>query len=162
MKYCPKCKKVYMDDVQCCTECKNRQTVLIEDKHTPLVLCNCNASQREMLIATLKDNGVVSSYENQAENSGMAMEGFNVLVPAGMYKKACEIAVQMGMLSIDDDFCDAVEKMAFEADENDYQDMSAAKRTTIKVLSAIGLIILFSLAIFGVDYVMALIKNLFM
>lgn len=163
MKYCPKCKKVYMDNVEICTECKNKQTIVIEEKHTPLLLCNCNASQREMLMSALKENGIVSSYTNQTQNSGMAMEGYDVSVPAGMYKQACKIAVEMGMLNIDDDFCDAVEQLEFEPDDEDaFAEMSPAKRTTVRVLSALAIIVLFALVIFGVDYVMALIKNLFM
>lgn len=163
MKYCPKCKKVYTDNENLCTECKNKQLVLIEDKHTPLLLCNCNASQREMLMATLKENGIVSSYENQSQHSGMAMEGYDVLVPAGMYKQACKIAIEMGIIDLDDNFCQDVEQMEFEPDETDvYEEMSPAKRTTVRILSALAIIILFALVIFGVDYVMAIIKNLFM
>ena len=39
--------------------------------------------------------------------------------------------------------------------------MSNTKRTTIKVLSAIAVFFLVALGVFGTDYVMELIKNLF-
>lgn len=161
MKYCPKCKKVYTDDIIRCEDCKNSAVENVEDKQTPLSLCTCTASQREMLMATLKENGIVSSYDNQTENFGMAMEGYKILVPAGMYKKAYKIAVDLGMINIDEAFAENVEQMDFKGDEETFEEMSPKKRATVRVLSALALIVIFALVIFGVDYVMALIKNLF-
>lgn len=164
MKYCPKCKKIYADEKNLCAECKNSPLASVNEKHTPLLLCNCNASQREILMSALKENGIVSGYENQSQHSGMAMEGFDVLVPAGMYKSAYDIAVEMGMIEYNEDFYKSVEQLQFVEDNEAevFEEMSPAKRTTVRFLSAFALIVLFALVIFGVDYIMNLLKNLFM
>lgn len=164
MKYCPKCKKIYTQEQNLCAECKNSVLASVKDKQTPLLLCNCNASQREMLMSALKENGIASGYENQSQHSGMAMEGFDVLVPAGMYKSAYNIAVEMGMIEYDEDFYESFEQLQLMANDEaeTFEEMSPAKRTTVRILSAFALIVLFALVILGVDYVLALIKNLFM
>ena len=164
MKYCPKCKKVYADEKTLCTECKNKALVQVKDMQDTLLLCNCNASQREMLMSALRENGIVSSYANQSQHSGMAMEGFDILVSAGMYKSAYDIAVRMGILEYDEDIYKTVENLNLQQEtaEETFEEMSPAKRTTVRFLSAFALIILFALVIFGVDYIMDFLKNLFM
>ena len=113
-------------------------------------------------MTALKENGIICSYDNQTENFGMAMEGYKILVPAGMYQRAYEIAVEMGIIESDDVFISCFEKMEFIKTEETFEEMSSAKRATVRILSALALIVVFALVIFGVDYVMALIKNLFM
>lgn len=166
MKYCPKCKKLYTDKNNHCSECKNKALVVLDEGQTPVLLCNCTASQREILMNMLAENKIPCSYESQSEPNGMAMEGFNIFVPYGSYKEASDIAVQTGSMKADEEIIENIQEFSdYKAEKeviDDMQEMSPAKRTTVKILSAIGLIILFAAVIFGVDYVMNLIKNLFM
>lgn len=165
MKHCPKCKKLYLDNDTHCKECKNKGLVAVEDKKTSVFLCNCNASQREFVMNALRENNIACSYESQSQPNSMAMEGFNIIVPFGMYKQAVDVAVGIGAMDADEEIIQNIDVCQNEKFEKDtvqaFEEMSPAKRTTVRLLSALALIVLFSLVIFGVDYVMAFIKNLF-
>ncbi len=166
MKYCPKCKKLYIDSETHCNDCKKKQLVPVTDSQVSVFLCNCNASQREILINALHENNILCGYESQSEPSGMAIEGFDVIVPYNQYKNACQVAEQFGFMNVDNDIIENIEDFpendSKETSTDEEQKMSPAKRATVRVLSALAIILLFAAVIFGVDYVMALIKNLFM
>lgn len=161
MKRCPKCKKVFTDKESVCKECKNKALIEMTDIHTPVWLCNCNASQREIIVNALKENSIPSSYESQSQPSGMAMEGYDILVPYGAYKDALQVAQQTGFVDIDEELFNNIDDFPDSNEFDDMETMTPAKRTTVRVLSAIAIIILFSVVIIGVDYIMELIKGLF-
>ena len=89
-----------------------------------------------------------------------------VLVPYSALPKAYEVIQSVGIdARFDETILETakadIEKYKLSLKNNEENTMSAAKRTTVKVLSAIAFLILIALVVFGTDYVMELIKNLF-
>lgn len=165
MKYCPKCKKLYLEeDTRMCFECKNSTLSDIEDKNTPVFLCFGNAAKREQVMNALNHNNIPCSYSNTSANNGMGFEEFNIFVPYKFMADAYNICVGMGILDYNERLVEFFEKEDFSEDEelNEYEQMSPAKRTTIKVITAILFLIVVGAVVLGVDFVMNLIKNLFM
>ncbi len=167
MKYCPKCKKLYNDaDINCtCADCKRKVLQTIEDETTSVYLCSGDLIERDRVQAALEDGGVPSTYTrhmvtgNSQVLTGMDLDGFDILVPYELYEKAYDIAVGVGAIRLEGEkiFDDTPEGQALE----EFEEMPRAKRTTVRVLSAILFIILLSLVIFGTDYITNFIKSLF-
>lgn len=165
MKYCPKCKKLYNDiEMNCaCAECKRKELKIIEDKTTSVYLCHGDVIERDRVQAALSDSGIPSTYTrhmvtgNSQVVTGMDLDTFDILVPYELYEKAYDTAVGIGAIKpegvkiVEDD----------PANTEEYQEMSSAKRTTVKVISAILFIIVLALVIYGTDYITAFIKSLF-
>lgn len=166
MKYCPKCKKLYNDtETNCaCADCKRKELKTIEDKTTSVYLCSGDVIERDRVQAALSDSGIPSDYVrhmvtgNSQVVTGMDLDGFDILVPYELYEKAYDVAVGIGAIElegakiIEENFDDGVEE---------FEEMSRSKRTTVRVLSAILLIIVLALVIYGTDYIMTVIKSLF-
>lgn len=58
-------------------------------------------------------------------------------------------------------YCKDRQAPLFDMDEPEDGEMSPAKRTTVRILSALAIIIIACLLIWGVDWIMALVKGLF-
>lgn len=164
MKYCSKCKRLYNDEDLSCNVCKKSKLVEITDSSTPVYLCSGDVMERDRVQAALSDSGIPSDYirnmvtANSQVITGKDFDGFDILVPYELYEKAFDIAVGIGAVKLEgeeliqDEFDDGIEE--FEA-------MSSSKRTTVRIVSAILLILLLAGVIYGVDFIVALIKNLF-
>ncbi len=174
MKFCNDCKKLYADTDSVCLSC-NKNLKEIKDINEPVMLCVVGGVERSALCGALRD-AQIPFVERQHGKMGVANEivtgydakllNLEILVPYSALPKAYEIAKQLELC--DDSLESKVEQV--EADVEKYKEslkadeavpMSRKKRTTIKVLSAIAFIIVLALVIFGTDYVMELIKNLF-
>lgn len=174
MKFCKECKKLYDGADAMCPQCRKKYIEII-DTNEPVQLCITGGVERSALCGALRDadipfveqlygkmgvaNEIVTGYDAKLSN-------VVVLVPYSAIPKAYEIALSLGLC--DESFESIVEKA--KADIEDYKKngakkkdakMSDAKRTTVKVLSAIAFFILVALVVFGTDYVIELIKNLF-
>lgn len=172
MKFCKDCKSIYDGADTVCKSCDKKYKNIV-DINEPVRLCVVGGVERNMICGALKDADI-PFVEQQYGKPGVANEvvtgydakllNMSILVPYSALPKAYEIAVSLG-------FCDEsleglVEKVKADVEEykKQYEDdstMSRAKRTTVKVLSAIAFIILVALVVFGTDYVMELIKKLF-
>lgn len=162
MKYCPKCKMMVNDGI--CPECKI-DTKIIDDGDATVKLCEVNTATRELLLSVLKEQNVPSFYDNVAENLGMGFEEYAVFVPYKYFETAYDICKEIGVTPICDKYnvkFEFVEEFAENIEPTELEQMSPAKRTTVRVLSALLLIVVFCLVVWGTDYVMELIKNLFM
>lgn len=164
MKYCPKCKKLYNDeDVYCdCVECKRRTLETIEDETTSVYLCSGDVIERDRVQAALSDSDIPSVYTrhmvsaNSQLVTGMDLDTFDILVPYELYEKAFDIAVGIGAIKLEgEEILDDGEY------EEPIEEMSRAKRTTVRVVTAILFFIVLALVIFGTDYITAIIKNFF-
>ncbi len=174
MKFCKECKKLYDGADTMCPECRKKY-IEITDINEPVQLCVTGGVGRSAICGALRDAGI-PFVEQQYGKMGVANEivtGYDakllnvaILVPYSAIPKAYEIALSLELC--DDSFESIVEKAKQDIEEykkngekNKDSGMSNAKRTTIKVLSAIAFFILVALVVFGTDYVMELIKNLF-
>lgn len=168
MKYCPKCKRMYNDEETNCArdDCKHKALKPIEEETTSVYLCSGDVIERDRVQAALMDNGVPSVYArhgvtaNSQVVTGQDFDGFDILVPYELYEKAYDIAVGIGAIKlegeqiIEDDNIEEIEPHPLE-------EMSRSKRTTVRVVSAILLIVVVALVIYGVDYIMKFITELF-
>lgn len=172
MKFCPDCKKLHNSSLEKCIECKKAYKE-IEDINEPVLLCVVGGIERNMICGALSDRDI--PYLEQTYGSqGVANEivtgydakllNISILVPYSALPKAYEIAQAVGV--VDDEMSDIVEtaitdiekyKESLGKDNN----MTRAKRTTVKVMSVILLLALVAGVVWGTDYIIELIKNLF-
>lgn len=174
MKYCSECKKLHNGADTICADC-NKKYKEIKDINEPVLLCVAGGVERSMLCGALNDanipfvekqygkvgvsNEIVTGYDAKLLN--IAFE-----VPYSAVPKAYEVLNSVGLESkISDDVLQQVkadvESYKQKATDTQDEQMSPAKRTTVKVLSAIAFVVVAALLIWGTDYVMELIKNLF-
>ncbi len=174
MKYCVECKKLCNSADTMCKDC-NKKYNEITDINEPVLLCVVGGVERNIVNGALKDADI-PFVEKQYGKLGVANEivtGYDakllniaIEVPYCAVVKAYDAITAVGIQArFDDAVLESARadienyKMKLKDDEN--VEMSSAKRTTVKVLSALAFLILVALAVLGTDYVMELIKNLF-
>ncbi|MEE0913571.1 MAG: hypothetical protein U0L76_03175 [Ruminococcus sp.] len=170
MKYCKKCNRMYNDSDEKCTECK-KPLYEIEDENTPVYLLSATGFELDRVKAALEDNGIpCDSLRKKNATSADAVTGFDtseyyIVVPYSAYEKAYDTCVGIG--AIKDEEAEILDENVPYSEENiksvdeQFEEMSGAKRTTVRIVSAILLIILFAGVIYGTDFIMQLIKGLF-
>ena len=171
MKYCKKCRRLYADSEQNCTECKKHYALEpVEDDTTPVYLTSASGFELDRIQAALEDSSIPSASQPRAKAlSADAVTGSDktdrdILVPYSALDQARDVCIGIGAIKPDGeepvvdekDIEDAVDS---EIDES--QLISPAKRTTIKIVSAILLIVIACLVIWGTDFITGLIKGLF-
>ncbi len=164
MKYCKKCKRVYQDEMEYCTSCRSRKPLLpLTDSSTPVYLTSADGFERERIQTALTDNGIpndsviVEEDIMPASVKGYSSSWRDILVPYSAYDMAYDICVGIGAVKLEGE-----EKIIDEEPPaEEFEDMPPAKRTTVKILSAILFIIVAALIIFGTDAITGFIKGLF-
>ena len=164
MKYCKKCKRVYQDEMEYCTSCRSRKPLLpLTDSSTPVYLTSADGFERERIQTALTDNGIpndsviIEEDIMPASVKGYSSSWRDILVPYSAYDKAYDICVGIGAVKLEGE-----EKIIDEEPPaEEFEDMPPAKRTTVKILSAILFIIVAALIIFGTDAITGFIKGLF-
>ncbi len=174
MKFCPVCKKMHNGTDEKCVQC-NKKYQQITDINEPVMLCVTGGIERNMICGALRDadipfveqsygapgvaNEVVTGYDAKLLN-------ISIVVPYSALPKAYEIARSVGVC--DESYeeyvkiaSNDVQKYKESLKDTDDRQMSAAKRTTIKVVTAILFLILVGAVVIGTDAVMEWIKNLF-
>lgn len=172
MKYCTKCRKLYNDEDTACTQCKKGRLETIEDESTPVYLCSGDLIERDRVTAALKDSGIPCDYRRKSATAnsqlltGMDLDGFDILVAYNMYEKAFDVAVGIGAIKLEGEEIlpeeDKKDNEKIDDGVEEFEQMSPSKRTAVRIISAILLILLFAAVIYGTDYIMGLIKSLFM
>lgn len=169
MKYCKKCRRINNDSEQKCTVC-GKELAKINDDNTPVYLLSASGFELQRIKTALEDSGIPCDNISQKHNfSAEAVTGYDsaeydVLVPYSAYEQSYDCCVGIGAIKedgeeiIDDDT--PVENKNGNLDEQ-FEKMSGAKRTTVRVVSALLFLILVAFAVFGTDFIMGVIKNLF-
>lgn len=171
MKFCPKCKRLDESSKGICEHC-NRKTAEIKDKGTPVFLVSTGGIDRNRITAALSDVNIpfIEQKHKKAGDAesvlGVGAVDVDILVPFAVYEQAYDICVGIGAITPDESNENSQSDSVYEDHTADsvarqIEEMSPAKRTTWRVISAILLIIVFSAAILGTDYIIALIKNMF-
>ncbi len=169
MKYCKKCKHLHNDNEQTCTSCK-RSLVEIENENTPVYILSASGFELTRVKTALEDNGVPCDTVAQKRNySAEAVTGYDIseydlLVPYSAYEKAYDICVGIGAFG--DENAEIVEDEAGDGSDvksatEEFEEMSGVKRTTVRIVSAILLILIFCAVIWGTDFIVEFFKNLF-
>lgn len=169
MKFCNKCKHIHNDEELMCPECK-KPLEIIEDENTPVFMLSAQGFELSRVRTALEDNGVPCDVAAKKKNiSAEAVTGYDsseydLLVPYSAYEKAYDICVGIGAINegeaeILDDDGQPVPKVKSATEE--FEEMSGVKRTTVRIISAILLIAVFCIVIWGTDYIMEIFKHLF-
>ena len=162
MKYCKKCKRMYKDNEEKCPECK-KPLVEITDSNTPVYLMSATGFELQRVMSALEDAGIPSNnFRNAKSVSADAITGFDtaeyyIAVPYSAYEKAYDVCIGIG--AIKDDEAEILDENLPEIEE--FEDMPSGKRTAVRIISVIMLIILFGGVIYLTDFIMQLIKGLF-
>ena len=115
--------------------------------------------------AALESGGIPSDSVSRKNNisadavTGSDINDRDILVPFSAYEKAYDICVGIGAIKPEGETITIQEPDA--AAEDEQEEMSPAKRTTVKILSAILLIIMFCLVIWGTDFIAEFLTGLF-
>ncbi|MBQ9674168.1 MAG: hypothetical protein IJV39_06035 [Ruminococcus sp.] len=173
MLYCTKCRTIYNDKDTVCNNC-HKKLREITDKNTPVAVCHSSGVDKERIRAALESAGIPSgsvaapkSFACEPLTGGDTTTDVMITVPYQAYSKAYDICVGIGAIQPDtevdnsDITDDIFEKQSqFDKDAEEFQEMSPAKRTTVRILSAILLIIFFSGVIWGFDFLLNTLKGL--
>ena len=164
MKYCKKCNRMYKDDESKCLNC-NKPLYEIKDSNTPVYLISATGFELDRVMSALGDEGIpCGKLRNAKSVSADAITGFDtsdyyIAVPCSAYKQAVEVCIGIG--AIKEDEAEIVDGDLPEFEEEQFEEMPSGKRTAVRIISAIMLIILFGGAIYLTDFIMQLIKGLF-
>ena len=168
MKICPKCKKIYDDSEVDCSDCR-KKLKNIENKNTPVGVCKVSGVDRMRVHAALEDAGIPSGEQRvKSKVSAEAITGGDlsdviITVPYQAYDKALDICIGIGV--VDDDTIDEKTKADIESKKEQYdkefEEMTPKKRTLVRIVSALLLILVFCLFIWGADWLIDFIKTLF-
>ena len=169
MKYCKKCKHIHDDKFDICTECRKPQPLYsIEDENTPVFLISASGFEIERIRSALESGGIPSDCAARKNNisadavTGADLNDKDILVPFSAYEQAYDICVGIGAIK--------PEGEEITVDESDVErvasgeevvEMSPAKRTTVKIVSALMIIILFCLVIWGTDFLTGFFTGFF-
>lgn len=169
MKYCKKCKHIHEDKFDVCTECRKPQPLYpIEDENTPVFLLTASGFEAQRVQSALESSGIPSelaAHKNAISAdavTGSDITDKDILVPYAAYEQAYDIAVGIGAIKPEGEEIKVDMQDVEDAAEADEQvEMSPAKRTTVKIVSAILLIILFCLVIWGTDFLTGFLTGFF-
>lgn len=168
MKYCNKCKRLYNDEDLTCESCKGKSKLVeIKDENTPVYLLSAEGFELKRITAALDDAQIPCEEVYREHNySGNAATGFDtsrydVLVPYSAYEKAYDTCVGIGAIRIGEEEIVEDDSNAENTDAEPVEQMSKAKRTTVKVVTAVLFLALVALAVYGTDFIMNIIKGLF-
>lgn len=172
MKFCKSCKSVFKAGEDVCHACR-KKLCDITDINEPVQLCVIGGTERAMLIGLLDDEGI-PHLEHNYHQHGVANEivtGFDVklnnisvTVPFQALPKASELlstieSVQNPVEPLMDEIKAHIEYLRSNPDAQ--TKMSASKRTTIKVITALLFLGLVAAAVLGTDALTGWIKGLF-
>ena len=169
MKYCKKCKHIHEDKFDVCTECRKPQPLYpIDDENTPVFLIAASGFEAQRIQSALESGGIPSDLAARKYNlsadavTGSDINDKDILVPYSAYRQAYDICVGIGAIKPEGEEIKVdMQDVEETADSEEQVDMSPAKRTTVKILSAILIIILFCLVIWGTDFFTGFLTGLF-
>lgn len=160
MKYCSKCKKLFSNQDNTCL-CGNKLTDKLKND-TPVLLITSTNTEKDRISAILDDEKLPYSIQIKSDKTnvtsvpGFDTASYNFYVPYGFYKKSLELAAAVSSVQLPDYY----DKLPV-AEDQEWTEMSPAKRNIVRVLSAIAFAAGVWLAVTGVDVIAAFIKNIF-
>ena len=166
MKYCSKCKRLHNDEETVCKNCK-AQLKTITDENTPVYLLTASGFELQRVKAALEDSTVPCDatikkcMENKYSKSIKAYTGYDdltydVYVPYSAYEKAFDTCVGIGAIKLEGE-----EILDEETLDEQFEKMTGAKRTTVRIVSALLLLLIVAGVVLGTDAIMNFIKEFF-
>lgn len=153
-------------------KCGEKKKKTLEHINTPVFLISTGRFEREIICASLKDAGIPYQEKNSEKNLGdelitghdLTMSGYDILVPFSALPKACEALNSANIdVPFDDETLELVKKEInkMKKELKSAEEMSPAKRATVKIISAIVFLLLVAGVVFGSDALIQWIKSLF-
>lgn len=171
MKFCKTCKALAHAADSVCPHCGKKLSP-VTDINEPVRLCVIGGTERAMLCGML-DDAQIPHMESNVQPQGVANEivtGFDVklnnisvVVPFQALPKASELLGTIESVKNPvEPMMDKIEAhIGYLRSEQKEKPDSAAKRTTIKVITAILFLLLIAAVVLGTDAVTGWIKGLF-
>lgn len=175
MKYCLKCKRLHNDEDTACKTCGG-ELKIIKDDNTPVYLLTASGFELQRVKAALEDSAVPCDatikkcIENKYTTSVKAYTGYDdmtydVYVPYAAYEKAFDTCVGIGAIKLEDeeiiDDGTAPEEIDGENFDEQFEKMTGRKRTTVRIVSALLLLLIVAAVVFGTDFIMKIIMGFF-
>lgn len=190
MKYCPHCTTLYQRGAVC-PECMRPLTNEIQENDPVCVISADGFERERIVAALRDSGIPCVERMSKKERSVDAVTGklaakVKIQVPYGAYAQAKDILIGIGAIHTDAQIIpdenpqsggyiyahqpkgkQGDKKKAVQSGKKpaqsieEFEEMSPAKRTTVRIVSALLFIVLVALVIFGVDYIANLIKGLF-
>lgn len=163
MKYCNKCKKIYSNKEEKCTEC-SKQLKEITEINTPVYLITACGFDRSRIEGVLKDNNIIYTELPEKDETGAASlvgsytENYRILVPYQAYLKAKEVLSDIGI-----DVEDGLDDEELQKSISDIKSKSPVPEINRGVSTALMIICLLLVAgaVLLTDAVIAWIQSLF-
>ena len=164
MKYCSKCKRLHNDEETVCKNCK-AQLKTITDENTPVYLLTASGFELQRVKAALEDSTVPCDATSIKAYTGYDDLTYDVYVPYSAYEKAFDTCVGIGAIKLEgeeilDEDVEYTENDGETLDEQ-FEKMTGAKRTTVRIVSALLLLLIVAGVVFGTDAIMNFIKEFF-
>lgn len=170
MKYCEECNIVTKDNVIMCPHCKRDILKSGEPQATfPITVVRVSGFEYQRICGALESENIPYSaktvkkkFANNAV-TGKTNAEYDVLVPYQYYAKTFELLVGINAINPDDaDFEDKfmVSQKSETLKEFDGEDYYSTKNKVIRLLSVVLMLALVAGVVFGVDAIVALIKNM--
>lgn len=172
MKFCKSCLSLFSAGETMCPHCRKKLHE-VTDLNEPVMLCVIGGTERVMLIGLL-DDAQIPHLEHNYRQQGVANEivtGFDVklnniavTVPFQALPKAIEL---LGAIeTADNPLAEKLDEITAHIEHlksapGQKKEMSRAKRTTVKVVSALLFLALVAAVVFGTDAITGWIKGLF-
>ncbi|HHZ05629.1 MAG TPA: hypothetical protein GX401_02400 [Clostridiales bacterium] len=173
MSYCKKCNYFSKDDIDRCPNCKQYMVKEAPENDAPVIAIRTAGIEHERITAALQDSKIPFSERfARKQASANVVTGVNsasvdIIVNYKDYEKTYDLLVGIGAIKLDgEEIIDEVDekqpvKKSVRPGEEEFEEMSTRKRIIVRILSAILFIVVVWGVVVGVDYVMALVKGLF-
>lgn len=170
MKYCTKCKKLFMKDhKEVCPNC-SRKLISDPNHFSPVHIVTANGFELERIRAALNSAEIPYSYQEELHDAGIQIlnsappENCEVFVPISAYDDAVDTLVGIGAIK-DDDIPDINEEnkqqLKLSKKKSEEEELSPQKARLVRILSAIAFLIILTGVVYFTDFLIAVVKSWF-
>lgn len=162
MLYCAKCQLLVRED-ECCPVCGSRKLREVESTD-PVMLMTTDRTAAEAILAAFQDGNIPCEQRDSGPGSLPAFfprasyDSVNLFVPFEATDRCREILTGMGILGEREQ---RRKKEAPDPPEEQTEPMSPARKTILRILSAIAFILLIFAVVFLSDKAVSFVKAFF-
>ena len=164
MKYCTKCKKIYIsDESESCNLC-GKKLINNPSHYSPVHIVTANGFELERIKAALTEAQIPFTVNESRADAGIQIlnsapvENCSVMIPLSFYTEASDLLIGIGALKEAEEISEDDELKLKEARQKEENELSPRKSFWIKLLSIIIFIALIGGVIFLADLIGRLIN----
>lgn len=169
MKYCTKCKKVYLkaEKAEICPLCR-KKLISNPAPASPVGIIIANGFELERICAALKDGKIPYSYKQDRSDTGLQIlnsapfENCVIYVPLSDYNQAAEILIGIGALKEEEipDLDAEQEEFSRLQEQAQQEELPPKKAAMIRALSLFAFFVIVAVVVFLTDRLLDWIKPL--